>query len=33
MVGDYFRYISENAKGDYLEQVKQKALKAYNEAN
>ena len=33
MVGDYYRYIAENAKGDQLEQVKQKALKAYNEAN
>jgi len=33
MVGDYYRYISENAKGSQLEQVKQNALKAYNEAN
>ena len=33
MVGDYYRYISENAKGDLLEEVKQKALKAYDEAN
>lgn len=33
MVGDYYRYISENAKGAQLEQVKQNALKAYNEAN
>ena len=33
MVGDYYRYIAENAKGDNLEKVKQSALKAYNEAN
>ena len=33
MVGDYYRYISENAKGAKLEDVKQSALKAYNEAN
>ena len=33
MVGDYYRYIAENAKGNLLEQVKQDALKAYNEAN
>ena len=33
MVGDYYRYISENAKGQELEKVKQSALKAYNEAN
>jgi len=33
MVGDYYRYIAENAKGAQLEQVKQNALKAYNEAN
>jgi 14-3-3 protein epsilon len=33
MVGDYYRYIAENAKGSQLEQVKQNALKAYNEAN
>ena len=33
MVGDYYRYIAENAKGNLLEQVKQNALKAYNEAN
>ena len=33
MVGDYYRYIAENAKGDQLEGVKQNALKAYNEAN
>jgi len=33
MVGDYYRYISENAKGDKLEEVKQNALKAYQDAN
>merc|ERR1719499_1653467 len=33
MVGDYYRYISENAKDAKLEEVKQNALKAYNEAN
>jgi 14-3-3 protein epsilon len=33
MVGDYYRYISENAKGDKLEEVKQAALTSYNEAN
>ena len=33
MVGDYYRYIAENAKGALMEQVKQSALKAYNEAN
>merc|ERR1711959_768899 len=33
MVGDYYRYIAENAKGDNLEKVKQNALAAYNEAN
>ena len=33
MVGDYYRYIAENAKADKLEEVKQKALKAYDEAN
>jgi hypothetical protein len=33
MVGDYYRYIAENAKDSLLEQVKQNALKAYNEAN
>ena len=33
MVGDYYRYIAENAKGAQLEQVKQNALKAYEEAN
>merc|ERR1712166_681424 len=33
MVGDYYRYIAENAKGDNLDKVKQQALAAYNEAN
>ena len=33
MVGDYYRYIAENAKGANLETVKQNALKAYNDAN
>ena len=33
MVGDYYRYIAENAKGQLMEEVKQNALKAYNEAN
>ena len=33
MVGDYYRYISENAKGPTLDQAKQEALKAYSEAN
>ena len=33
MIGDYYRYISENAKGDKLEQVKQQALRSYEDAN
>ena len=33
MVGDYYRYISENAKDSKLEEVKGNALKAYQEAN
>merc|ERR1711976_658496 len=33
MIGDYYRYIAENAKGQKMEEVKQEALKAYNEAN
>merc|ERR1712084_121788 len=33
MVGDYYRYIAENAKDSKLEEVKQKALKSYDEAN
>ena len=32
MVGDYYRYIAENAKDAKLEEVKEKALKAYKEA-
>jgi len=33
MVGDYYRYIAENAKDAKLEDVKNKALDAYKEAN
>ena len=33
MVGDYYRYIAENAKGNLLEQVKQDALEDYKKAN
>jgi 14-3-3 protein epsilon len=33
MVGDYYRYIAENAKDSKLEEVKQSALKAYDQAN
>jgi len=33
MIGDYYRYIAENAKGDNLEAVKNAAMKAYEEAN
>ena len=33
MVGDYYRYIAENAKESKLETVKNSALKAYEEAN
>ena len=33
MVGDYYRYIAENAKDSKLEEVKNSALKAYEEAN
>ena len=33
MVGDYYRYIAENAKDTQLEDVKQKAKQAYEEAN
>jgi len=33
MVGDYYRYISENAKDAKLEEVKKAALKAYEDAN
>ena len=32
MVGDYYRYIAENAKGDQLEAVKQNALQNYEQA-
>jgi hypothetical protein len=30
MIGDYCRYIAENAKGDRLENCKEEALKSYN---
>ena len=33
MVGDYYRYIAENAKAQQLEDVKAKAKAAYEEAN
>merc|ERR1712045_374456 len=33
MVGDYYRYIAENAKDAKLEEVKNEALKAYEKAN
>lgn len=33
MVGDYYRYIAENAKGEGLEEVKKNALSAYERAN
>ena len=33
MVGDYYRYIAENAKEAKLEEVKGKAKQAYEEAN
>ena len=33
MVGDYYRYIAENAKDSKLEEVKGKALEAYDKAN
>ena len=33
MVGDYYRYIAENAKDAKLEEVKGKAKQAYEEAN
>jgi len=33
MVGDYYRYIAENAKDDQLERVKEAARKAYEEAS
>ena len=33
MVGDYYRYMAENAKGDKFESVKQQAFQAYQDAN
>merc|ERR1712083_763730 len=33
MVGDYYRYIAENVRDAKLEEVKNKALEAYNDAN
>merc|ERR1712014_5746 len=33
MIGDYYRYIAENAKDALLEDVKQKALQSYEQAN
>ena len=33
MVGDYYRYIAENAKDEKLEEVKNNALSSYEEAN
>jgi len=33
MVGDYYRYIAENAKDGLLEEVKNKALESYDQAN
>merc|ERR1712139_749553 len=33
MIGDYYRYVAESAKGDSLETVKQGALGGYNEAS
>jgi 14-3-3 protein epsilon len=33
MVGDYYRYIAENAKGDNLEKVKNMALESYKQAD
>ena len=33
MVGDYYRYVAENASGEQLEEAKTKALAAYEEAN
>jgi len=32
MVGDYYRYMAENAKGTDLDKVKDKALSSYKEA-
>ena len=33
MIGDYYRYIAENAKDQNLEEVKEKAKEAYEKAN
>ena len=33
MVGDYYRYIAENAKDAKLDEVRQKALDAYKQAD
>jgi 14-3-3 protein epsilon len=33
MIGDYYRYIAENAKDQNLEDVKNKAKEAYEQAN
>ena len=33
MIGDYYRYVAECAKGDQLDTVKNGALEAYNESN
>ena len=33
MVGDYYRYVAESATADILDQVKQGALKGYEEAD
>jgi len=33
MVGDYYRYIAENATAETLENVKEKAKQAYEQAN
>ena len=33
MIGDYYRYIAENARGSLMEEVKKKALAAYSEAD
>ena len=33
MIGDYYRYIAENAADSKLEEAKNSALKAYDEAN
>jgi hypothetical protein len=33
MIGDYYRYVAECAKGDQLDTVKNGALGAYNDSN